>query len=305
MESIDVKIRSFLVYLIDDVLASIDAHVSKHIVKHCILDLLKDRTRIVVTENRTLFYYSNQILHVEQGTVSTSDFALGSFSSEILESESSTSSELNTPINFELNNDECLNPNQSDFRVGVFLFFLFNIPNYNWTTDVFFQEIKETGSLSSRVLAVYWKAWGSSMGLLVLISLFLMQVSRNLSDAWLAHWIQHINNSNSTPSQQVEDVFDSKSYTDNIKDTLICYMKKIVVFSDMSHCTANASTNSTIEDIEASQTGYYLAIYIGIVVFNSLIALIRAFAFAYAGVKAAKFIHDRLLDSVIYVRIVI
>lgn len=125
MESIDVKIRSFLVYLIDDVLASIDAHVSKHIVKHCILDLLKDRTRIVVTENRTLFYYSNQILHVEQGTVSTSDFALGSFSSEILESESSTSSELNTPINFELNNDECLNPNQSDFRVGVFLFFSF------------------------------------------------------------------------------------------------------------------------------------------------------------------------------------
>lgn len=143
------------------------------------------------------------------------------------------------------------------------------------------------------------------MGLLVLISLFLMQVSRNLSDAWLAHWIRNINNSNSTPPQQIEDVFDSESYTDNIKDSLICYLKKIVVFSDMSHCTANASSNSTIEDIEASQTGYYLAIYIGIVAFNSLIALIRAFAFAYAGVKAAKFIHDRLLNSVIYVRIVI
>lgn len=71
------------VYLIDDVLASLDAHVAKHIVKHCILDLLKNRTRIVVTENQTLFYYSNQILHIEGGTVSTSDFALGSFESGI------------------------------------------------------------------------------------------------------------------------------------------------------------------------------------------------------------------------------
>lgn len=92
--------------MIDDVLASIDAHVSKHIVKHCILGLLKDKTRIIATENQTLFYYSNQILHIDNGTVSTSDFALGSFESENVESSSTSSDEMGSPISFELPTDD-------------------------------------------------------------------------------------------------------------------------------------------------------------------------------------------------------
>lgn len=107
-------------------LASLDAHVSKHIVKYCILDLLKNRTRIIVTENRTLFYYSNQILHVEQGAVTTSDFALGSFESGNFESESSSSSEeLNTPINFELSGEDNIRPEKSIFQVSCNYFFFF------------------------------------------------------------------------------------------------------------------------------------------------------------------------------------
>lgn len=107
------------VYLIDDVLASLDAHVAKHIVKYCILDLLKNRTRIVVTENRTLFYYSNQILHVENGKVTTSDYALGSIESDHFENESSSSDELNTPISFELNSEDGSSVDKSVFQVSV------------------------------------------------------------------------------------------------------------------------------------------------------------------------------------------
>lgn len=84
------------------------------------MDLLKDQTRIIVTENRALFYYSNQILHVERGLISTSDFALGSFDSNHFESESSSTSseDLNTPINFELNNEDCIGPDKSVFQVS-------------------------------------------------------------------------------------------------------------------------------------------------------------------------------------------
>lgn len=54
-------LRSISVYLLDDVLASLDAHVSRHIIKHCILGLLRKKTRIVVTQNSVLFYYANQV----------------------------------------------------------------------------------------------------------------------------------------------------------------------------------------------------------------------------------------------------
>lgn len=286
--------------MIDDVLASLDAHVSKHIVKHCILDILKDRTRIIVTENRTLFFYSNQILHVERGVVSTSDFALCSFESEHLESESSTSSsELNTPINFELNSDDSPNPNNSVFQVNIDHFETQN--RRKNVTNLFPQEIKETGSLSSHVLAVYWKALGASMGLLIVLSLIFMQVSRNFSDIWLAHWIESIKTTTITPLQPMERAFDLKSYTDNVKEGLMCLLKKYVAIFGNIECPRNVDTNSTVEDTQAAQNSYYLAIYIGIAVFNSIIALVRSFAFAYAGIKAAKFIHDRLLNSVIFV----
>lgn len=71
--------------------------------KHCILGILKDRTRIIVTENRTLFYYSNQILRVENGVVTTSDFALGSFESEYTDEE--IDFESNSGYNFELDDE--------------------------------------------------------------------------------------------------------------------------------------------------------------------------------------------------------
>lgn len=89
----------------------------------------------------------------------------------------------------------------------------------------------------------------------------------------------------------------------------MCFLQKIVIFGNLTECltekTPDKSTN--VAEIQAldleTENSYYLAIYIAIAIFNALIALIRAFAFAYAGVKAAKFIHNRLLYSVIYVRL--
>lgn len=87
----------------DDILSAVDAHVTNHIVKNCILGLLKNKTRIIVTENRTLFYHANQILRVENGSVAQSDFAMGSFDSEITEDEGSDDSSMTRT--FELNGD--------------------------------------------------------------------------------------------------------------------------------------------------------------------------------------------------------
>ncbi len=83
---------------------------------------------------------------------------------------------------------------------------------------------------------------------MVILSVILMQVTRNLSDAWLAHWV-----------------------------------------------SSNTTQNTT------ETTEYYLKIYTSIAVINSAITLVRAFLFAYAGIRAAKFIHKKLLNCVFYV----
>lgn len=148
---------------------------------------------------------------------------------------------------------------------------------------------------------MYAKAWGPSFALIILLSLFLMQVSRNLSDAWLAHWISSIDNSNTTLTQS-----ETSSYSKAVQNYSMCFLLKIFSFQSLEECTtANDTANLTEQNLYASQNSYYLVIYIGIAVFNSIITLVRAFSFAYAGIRAAKFIHDRLLNSVLFVSIII
>lgn len=146
---------------------------------------------------------------------------------------------------------------------------------------------------------MYGKAWGPIFGIIILSSLFLMQASRNMSDAWLAHWIRSIDTSNTTLTQS-----SSSSYSEAVQDYATCFLQKMFSFQSLEQCTAaNDTASLTQQNLYASQTSYYLAIYIGIAVFNSIISLVRAFSFAYAGVKAAKFIHDRLLNSVLFVSV--
>lgn len=118
------------VILIDDVLASLDAHVSKHIIRHCILGILSSRTRIIVTESRTLFYYSNQILRVDGGVVSVSDFSLGSIESDIA-TESAASDEFSSPVNSELSNEEKTGHSIFDVSCNIFVLSLFVMKNNN------------------------------------------------------------------------------------------------------------------------------------------------------------------------------
>lgn len=136
-----------------------------------------------------------------------------------------------------------------------------------------------------------------------------MQASRNLSDAWLAHWIRNINQSSVIQPMQPNISLESEpiSQSKYILDHAMCFLQKIIVFGNLTECLSDNSNDNNITELSQTQenfeakNSYYLAVYIAIAIFNSLIALVRAFAFAYAGIKAAKFIHNRLLYSVIYV----
>lgn len=95
MDTIDNS--SIKVYLLDDVLAAVDTHVAKHIIKHCILGLLKHTTRIIVTENRILTYHADQVLHIENGTVKPSESTPEEYDNDdfLFDSDLASSSDMN------------------------------------------------------------------------------------------------------------------------------------------------------------------------------------------------------------------
>ncbi|XP_030384434.1 multidrug resistance-associated protein 7 [Scaptodrosophila lebanonensis] len=238
------------VYLLDDVLSALDAHVAKHIIKHCLLGVLKNKTRIVVTRSTQLFFHANQILNVRDGQLRPSDY-------------------MSESIDLSLEADDLEEPD-SVRRPSVELPQLQNEEDKQSLDSLLLEESREYGYLSASVFSCYWRAVTTPLALSVVLFVLLMQISRNLSDAWLAYWV-------------TQSTLDG-----NKNDTSLAH--EVIPVG-----VGNGS-------LPTHTTGYYLGIFAGIAVSNSILTLVRAFLFAYAGIKAAILIHNKLLNNVMFAK---
>lgn len=215
-------------YILDDILSALDAHVASYIIKNCILGFLSKKTRIIVTQNKTLLDHANQIINIENGNVSCIEgyrYDESDFSDDEIDFPSLPR---RTPT-----------PPNSDDRISI--------------DSCLMEETKESGNVKISVIACYLKAMGGPLGFFVLLSVILMQASRNLTDGWLANWVS---------AQTI------------------------------------APENLTKITNETLDTNFYMEAYAALAFVNSILTFIRSFIFAYAGLKAAKIVHEKLLNSV-------
>lgn len=234
-------------------LSALDAHVAKHIIRHCILGLLKEKTRIVVTRSTHLFFHANQILHVQDGVLRPSDYMTESI---------------------DLSLEEEAEGDQAHSSVETYTVELPNAADDKQSVDsLLLEESREYGHLAGNVFTCYWRAVSTPLALVVLLFVLLMQVTRNLSDAWLAHWV-------------TETTLD-----DHPNNT------------SLSHQLMRPNMEGNDGNATAHTTGFYLGIFTAIAVGNSVVTLVRAFLFAYAGIKAAIYMHEQLLKRVMFVSI--
>ncbi|KAH8409549.1 hypothetical protein KR222_008401, partial [Zaprionus bogoriensis] len=249
------------VYLLDDVLSALDAHVAKHIIRHCILGLLKQKTRIVVTRSTQLFFHANQILHMQNGVLRPSDYMTESIDLSLEEEEEQQQQQQQESASAALHKRLCSVelPNAAD-------------EDKQSVDSLLLEESREYGHLAGNVFSCYWRAVSTPLALLVLLFVFLMQLTRNLCDAWLAHWV-------------TETTLDAHpNDTASLQHQLL-----------RAHLASNGSD-------AAHTTGFYLGIFAAIALTNSMVTLARAFLFAYAGIKAAIFMHEQLLRHVMFAK---
>ena len=69
----------------------------------------------------------------------------------------------------------------------------------------------------------------------------------------------------------------------------------------LAHWVSPSVDNTTNVTVSSQDPVFYLSVYGGIAVANSVFTLIRAFAFAYGGLKAAELLHKRLMDVILKV----
>lgn len=237
------------IYLLDDVLATLDPKVASYIFKRVIMGLLNNKTRLLCTHQTRYLMYANLVIEMSKGRIINQG----------------KPSDMLPDIEDYLLSSESIEPDLDSISIN-------DLPKELYQTDknkkdpLLDEEYKEKGKVQLGVYNCYIKAIGYYLAISIMLSMFLMQSSKNVTDLWLSYWVTHSNKSvtnitDSSPTLRLNQVFDNY----------------------------NISTN------------YYLTVYSLLAVFNTLFTLMRAFMFAYGGIQAAISIHKQLLKVVVRV----
>uniref|UniRef100_A0A8C4URF7 ATP-binding cassette sub-family C member 10 n=1 Tax=Falco tinnunculus TaxID=100819 RepID=A0A8C4URF7_FALTI len=255
-------------YLLDDPLAAVDADVANHLMRKCILGVLKHKTRILCTHRTEFLEKADALLLIDNGKIvktgTPADIlplveAFPKFKDMDKRRKDEAPDEQSQEEAVETEAEESTQNNHLVHK----------------------EEEKKEGAVAFQVYKAYWLAVGSCMALSILFSLLLMQASRNISDWWLSHWISSM----SQAANSSVMVCSASSPSPELLFSVVGLLSPIQAL-DITPVPSNASMD----------VNFYLIVYGSIAGANSLFTILRAFLFAYGTIRAAAVIHNRLLQ---------
>ncbi|XP_041696295.2 ATP-binding cassette sub-family C member 10-like [Coregonus clupeaformis] len=256
------------IFLLDDPLAAVDTDVAHHLMERCIMGILRSKTRILCTHRIEFVDKADVVILMDNGTIiktGTPEEVL-----PLVEAvPKNRKNDSNAKEKDVIAREEEQGPSNELFAEEE--------------SSLSGEEQKAVGGLAWKVYHAYWRAVGGALAVSILLSLLLMQASKNVSDWWLSHWISNLKNNGSAQSVLMP-AYSSPHlmlfspgglmYPVNIRET--------TPFANMS-----------------SEVKFYLTVYGSIVGANTVFTAFRAFLFAYGGIRAALVVHNRLLDTVL------
>ncbi|XP_040286793.1 ATP-binding cassette sub-family C member 10-like [Bufo bufo] len=258
------------IYLLDDPLAAVDTDVAAHLMDRCILGILRHKTRILCTHRTELLEKADVIVLMEDGEIVCTGPP-----EEVLP-RVQKSPKL-TPSSLQTSDDESsVSPDSlEDGDEGPLA-----APGSGFKKE----EEKKEGAVSLQVYVVYWRAVGATLGASVLLALLFMQASRNVSDWWLSFWITRLP--------------DAPQNSSLVMVTPPVLAPSLLLFS-VGGLVAPMSWEQSMGPNTSVGISFYLSVYGGIAVANSVFTALRALLFALGTVRAATVIHERLLKRVL------
>uniref|UniRef100_A0A8C7VMI3 ATP-binding cassette sub-family B member 6 n=1 Tax=Oncorhynchus mykiss TaxID=8022 RepID=A0A8C7VMI3_ONCMY len=223
------------IFLLDDPLAAVDTDVAHHLMERCIMGILRSKTRILCTHRIEFVDKADVVILMDNGTIiktGTPEEVLPLVEAvpKNRKNDSNAKEKGNSNV---IEREEEQGPSNELFA--------------EVESSLSGEEQKAVGGLAWKVYHAYWRAVGGALAVSILLSLLLMQASKNVSDWWHPVSIME-----TTP------------------------------FANIS-----------------SEVKFYLTVYGSIAGANTIFTAIRAFLFAYGGIRAASVVHNRLLDTVL------
>ncbi|KAL0895660.1 hypothetical protein ABMA27_011740 [Loxostege sticticalis] len=279
------------IYLLDDPLSAVDAHVGRHLFESCVVGYLRNTTRILVTHQLQFLRDVEQIIILKNGTIaaagnfdtlSASGLDFASLLAREEEEEKKPALE-QTPS---LDNEESVL--QGSFRKRqMSIHSVSSVDNLTATAPPEGgreeAELRSAGAVSGKVYGAYLRASGHP--LLVFLMAFVAVLAQLLgsgSDWWTSYWV----NNEEAYSLQTVSALEAKVYNRSAGPIE----------------AESALEQSFVENVNygPGKPSRYDCIYIytGMVVALVIISLLRSFMFFSMAMRASTRLHNTMFASI-------
>ena len=218
------------IFILDDPISALDANVGQSIMKNCIVDFLKNKTRILVTHALQYLKFADQIVYIENGEIKWKGTFKQIQNEQFYRTFSNKKKEEEVEDNTNDANEHNVNTNQNKIN-----------PTNNQIKRITKDESKEQGTISSQVYFAYFSYIG---GFLLIANLVLVLISwqalRVGSDIWLGYWSDHQNAKKSFFSS---NLFFFLIYAVlSLSSTLFNFFRTVLITSGSLKCSSRLHT---------------------------------------------------------------
>lgn len=159
------------------------------------------------------------------------------------------------------------------------------------------------GTVGWWVIGLYLRAVGVFLTVAILLSLILMQLSQNFTFLWLTFWVKNRTKNSTSVDTSLQDTHENSTLMDhgfNVIDNVIHSVFNTSIYTRNSESTV-LPLREQFNVTPVYNDNFYLEMYFGLAGLNLLFTIMRAFLFAYGGVKAAAKVHKTLLKVIVKV----
>ncbi|XP_061382806.1 ATP-binding cassette subfamily C member 4 isoform X2 [Danaus plexippus] len=276
------------VYLLDDPLSAVDAHVGRQLFDECITGYLKHTTRVLVTHQLHYLKVADYIVIMNNGIIEakgTYEELLTSgkdFAKLLCSVQEDDNTEAEKPLPISRRTSARLSttrrPSLAESTTGC------DIPAQEME-----EEERESGSMGWHVYGAYLKAGGRTARIVFMVLLLVIgQLSATLCDYWVTFWTNEVTllkerQSNATKDYEqdikpVNSTFSLNSYFSGIK------------------ATPNLNIHAYIGPLDTSQ---YLYVYTALIVCCIFFITARAFMFFKVCMTASRNLHNDMFHAML------
>ncbi|XP_063890892.1 ATP-binding cassette sub-family C member 4 [Helicoverpa armigera] len=272
------------IYLLDDPLSAVDAHVGRHLFESCLIGYLRNTTRILVTHQLQFLRDVDQIIILKNGTIAAAGnfdtlSASGLDFATLLARDPEEEKPAVDPNASEADTDSVLHGSFRKRQMSIHS--VSSVDNLTATAPPEGEaETRSSGAVGGRVYGAYLRAAGHAcLVLLMLLVATLAQLLGSASDWWTSYWVIL---EETHPIQKLSELGTTNG---------------TYALQAAHNLTTGLIENTYYESAGLSRYDC-IYIYTGMVIALVAVSLLRSFMFFSMAMRASTRLHNNMFSSI-------